>query len=169
MKKMLLGILIVLGTGGVAAAQATNQTYQDGIACRQVTARKAPSETTGELKAETGSLSLQCEAYGELTRNLVLTVFFDKTTGNITGGEWRLLVSIPDASGIPVESGTIQGDVSGGILGFDKNEKLISIDNAKLNIKGGEGSFAKAAGAGIISAVIDDENNQLKGGMSLAF
>ena len=168
MKKITLGLIFTLFLGVFNCIQAAAEnTYRNTFTGTPVTAKQAPRHPQGAPGSE-ASASFICEATGDLPKVFTFTVFYDKDSNAIYGGEWKLLVSMPDASGNPVEKGTIRGTISGGSVAVE-NGKVISITGANLVIGGGDGDYAQVSGSGTLSGNLDVTNNKFNGGMSLTF
>lgn len=167
MKKIALGLMFTLFLGVFNCLWAADNTYRNTFSGKEVTAKKAPENLQGTPGSE-ASISFACETTGDLPKVFTFTIFYNKTDNTVTGGEWRLLVSTLDASGTPVEKGSIWGTISGGSVSLE-NDKVIAVDNIRLIIGGGDGNYANTSGSGNLSGTLDAENKTLNGGMSLTF
>jgi hypothetical protein len=74
----------------------------------------------------------------------------------------------PEESPAWINRGTINGPISGGVLGFDPNGQLSSIDSVKMEVVGGNLEFEGAKGSGSASAVNMQDINQGNGTVVLA-
>jgi hypothetical protein len=114
-------------------------------------------------------VSLLLNASGDLPG--VVKVSFQRDGARVAGGSWTLAVQRPRADGMPVEKGTLAGDVTGGTLTFNGDGALTRADSIRLTIQSGTGQHAGVkSGVGSINLSPGAENpSQLSGTLTLDF
>jgi hypothetical protein len=157
MKRLTTFLLVtLLSTGAVAASMPPAAAYSVSLSGREIS------------RGEGGLINLVTSAGGDLSGGF--TARIKQEGGQISGGEWSLIVVARGEDGNDREVGSLRGSFAGGSLTLAEDGSVSAVNDASLTVTEGAGAYAGASGSGSLhGSATKPADNPFTGSLTLSF